>query len=165
VRTITRAQALSLAQRAVAIATGGAGFGQDTGPIAVAVMLPQDGVTIPAVNIAMDGVKLPSVNVAANKAATVIAYKCNTVDLADYDAADTALAQGTFPQFNNWDGGIRVYVSGEFVAALAISGRTALGDRILAVRAAHDEGYDTDFGLDGLTDKERADKARVPGDL
>lgn len=150
----TRAQALRLALRTIEVA--GHDSGEDSGPVAVAVIIKADGANTPAVSLAMDGVKLASVGVAVNKAATVIAYDMNTYGLSDYDATDVAIALGTFPQFCSWDGGIKLYTQdGVFVGSLGVSGRSAKGDRVLAARAAHAEGFQTDFGIDGLADDER----------
>lgn len=123
----------------------------------------------------MAGVKPASQPTARNKALTVIWYDANTQSFADkleqggklygdgWTTADVIAATNACPFFCPWDGGIKVYMeNGLFIAALAVSGRTALGDRRLAAMAAHSLGYKTDFDDQGYTRLERQRLGRHP---
>lgn len=159
-----RRRAFELAEKVVQLAS--TPTDDDGRAVAVVVMMPGS-LAIPVVSLAMDGAMLASVKHAESKCATVLAYNRNTADLAaHFTDADAANARGSCPYFTTWDGGIRVYDGlGGLVCALGVDGRTHKGSRILAVMAAYELGYKTDFGTDGLTDKERSIPKRLPGDL
>ena len=114
-------------------------------------------------SIEQDGASPATVPTARNKALTVIWYNTDTVSLArkvasgEWHSSDVDNARAACPFLCTWDGGIQVMNGETVVAALAVSGRTGLGDRILAVEAAHSLGYSTNFYMNGLSANEVAD--------
>ncbi|HKX73499.1 MAG TPA: heme-binding protein [Candidatus Saccharimonadales bacterium] len=127
----------------------------DERAVGVCVMMPDPGPGFPVASGIQDEADLATIRTAANKASTVLVWGRNTANLADYGTIDVLAAQASHSFFCPWDGGIQVYdQSGTLLCALAASGRSALGDRILVVKAAHQMGYRTDFNEDGLTESE-----------
>ncbi|HSE60722.1 MAG TPA: heme-binding protein [Candidatus Saccharimonadales bacterium] len=137
----------------------------DTAPVAAAIMTPTS-MGLPVASLAMPGVKPASINVATGKAQTCLMQQCDTVDLDDYDDRDVTIAGHGYP-FVGWDGGILLLdEDGTIVGSLGVSGRSALGDRRLAVKAATRAGFWTNFEPDGYrNERERRADQQFPGDL
>lgn len=123
-------------------------------PVAVCAYTLETGIGIPVASYLMDGVKPNSQAIASAKCWTVVAHRMDTLELSktrsQWSDWDLLACQAAGGRFCPWGGGIQLFRNSELVGALAISGRSELGDHVLALYSAVQYGFRDKADLDGF---------------